>query len=149
MQTLLRSGRLDIKDAQCAVTKDLLKMSYHIISAFAFQKGRFERPKIQFSSKVAKFLGKIRINLTLISLIEDFFVQFLVYEMWLILYFFLQDMAEIFFWRGALSPPPNRAAPLDPACFRIEVLSRNRLASTAYFAIPRYAISLPWKKNEM
>ena len=50
---LLRSSHLDIKDTQCAETKDVLKIAYHIISRFrvmGVQKGRYEHPKIQFSS---------------------------------------------------------------------------------------------------
>ena len=60
MQTLLRSGHLDIKDAQCAETKDGPKISYYIIlrlGAMSVQKGRSGSPKIQCSSKVAKFAG--------------------------------------------------------------------------------------------
>ena len=63
MQTpspLLRSGHLDIKDAKCAKNKYGHEISYHIIlhlGAAGVQKGRFGRPKIQLSSKVAKFAG--------------------------------------------------------------------------------------------
>ena len=56
----IRSGHLDIKDAQCDKKNDGHKISYHIISRWgtaAVQKGRFERPKIKLSSKVAKFAG--------------------------------------------------------------------------------------------
>ena len=42
------------------------------------KKGRFGRLKIQFSSKVAKFVGKIGIEQTLIFCTNDFFVRFLV-----------------------------------------------------------------------
>ena len=55
---ILRSGHLDIKDAQCAKKKGGRKISYHIISrlgAAVVQKGRFGRPKIHLSSKVAIF----------------------------------------------------------------------------------------------
>ena len=65
----LRSGHLDIKDGQCAETKDVLKISYHIISRLGtvgVQKGRFGRPKIKFSSKVAKFARNLEIDLPLI-----------------------------------------------------------------------------------
>ena len=58
---------LDIKDAQCAETKDVLKISYHIMTrlgAMGVQKGRFGRLKIQFFSKVAKFSGQIGIDQT-------------------------------------------------------------------------------------
>ena len=57
---LLRSGHLDIKDAQCAEDKDGRKISYHVVSrlgAVGVQKGRFGRPKIQFSSNVAICAG--------------------------------------------------------------------------------------------
>ena len=67
----LRSDHLNINDAQCAENKDGLKISYHIITCLGttgVQKGRFGRPKVQFSSKVAKFARKIGIDLTLIFL---------------------------------------------------------------------------------
>ena len=54
----LRSGYLDVKYAQCARKNDGCKVVYHIISrlgAADIQKGRFGRPKIQLSSKMAKF----------------------------------------------------------------------------------------------
>ena len=54
----IRSGHLDIKDAQCDKKNDGRKTSCHIISrlgAAAVQKGRFGRPKIQLSSKVTQF----------------------------------------------------------------------------------------------
>ena len=76
----LRSGHFDIKDAQWAETKYMLNISYHIISRFRFmgvQMGRYGRPKIQFSSKVAKFAEKIGIDLTLIFCIYDFFCAIL------------------------------------------------------------------------
>ena len=78
--TPLRSGYLDIKDAQCAETKDVLKISFHIISrlgVMGVQKERFGRLKIQFSSKVAKFSEKKGIDLTLIFCINDFFCAIL------------------------------------------------------------------------
>ena len=55
----LKSGHLDIRDAQCP-KNDGRKISYHIISglgAAAVQKGRFGRPKIQLFSKMAKLAG--------------------------------------------------------------------------------------------
>ena len=64
------------KDAQWAETIDVLKIAYHIISrlgVMGIQKGRFERPKIQFPSKVVKFAVLIRIDLALIFFINDFF----------------------------------------------------------------------------
>ena len=67
--TLFRSDHLDIRDAQCAETKDVVKISHHIISrsgAMGVQRIRFGRPKIQFSLKVAKLAGQIGIDLTLI-----------------------------------------------------------------------------------
>ena len=71
MQTThLRSGHLDIKDAQCAETKDVLKTLYHIISRLGAQKGRFGRPKIEFLSKVDESVGKIGIDLILIDFIS-------------------------------------------------------------------------------
>ena len=56
----LRSGQLDIKDAHCAKKNYGRTISYHIISrldAADVQKGRFWHPKIQLSSKGAKFAG--------------------------------------------------------------------------------------------
>ena len=77
MQTLpLRSGHFDIKDAQYAENKDGRKNSFHIISrlgAVGVQKGRYGRPKLQISSKMTKFAGKIRIDLTLIFPMNEFF----------------------------------------------------------------------------
>ena len=78
----LRSGHLDIKDAQCAKTKEVLKKPYHIISRFrvmSVKKERYDRPKIKFSSIVAKFAGKIGIDLTLIFRINVFFCASLSY----------------------------------------------------------------------
>ena len=46
----LRSGHLDIKYAQCAGTKDVLKISYR--GAVGVKKGHFGHQKIYFSSKV-------------------------------------------------------------------------------------------------
>ena len=72
----LKSGYLDIKDAQCAENKVGRKISYNIISclgALGVQKRPFGHPKIQFSSKVFKFAGKIGIDLTLIFLHKRFF----------------------------------------------------------------------------
>ena len=64
---LLRSGHLDIKDTQCAETKDVLKKSYNITSRFqvmGVEKGRYER---QFLfSEVAKFAETIWIDLIMI-----------------------------------------------------------------------------------
>ena len=54
----LKSGHLDIKDAQCAKKYDGRKISYHIISrlgAAAVQKCVLI--KINFSLKVIKFTG--------------------------------------------------------------------------------------------
>ena len=65
----LRSGHLDIKDAQSTKKNDRRKISYHIISrlgATGVQKGHFGHPNIQLSSKVAKFAGYIGIDLALI-----------------------------------------------------------------------------------
>ena len=80
-----RSGHLDIKDAQCAETKNVLQKSYHIISCFpdmGAQKRHFRCPKIKFSSKVAKFARKIEIDLTIIFRINDFyFMRILVFAM--------------------------------------------------------------------
>ena len=44
-----------------------------------FRKGRFGNPKVEFSSKVAEFAGKIVIDLTLIFYKNNFFVRFLVF----------------------------------------------------------------------
>ena len=54
------SSEIRIKDAQCPKKNDERKISYHIIShlgAAGVHKGRFGRPIIQLSSKVAKFAG--------------------------------------------------------------------------------------------
>ena len=62
--SLYRSSHLDIKDAQCAENKDVLKISYHIISCLGVigvQKWHFGRPKIHFFSKVGRFTGKLGI----------------------------------------------------------------------------------------
>ena len=45
----LRSGHLDIKHAQCAETKDVLKKSYHIITRFRVI-GFFARSKMRKNS---------------------------------------------------------------------------------------------------
>ena len=53
-------GHLDIKDAQCAKKNYCRKISHQIIfclGAEAVQNGRFGRPKIELSSKVAKFVA--------------------------------------------------------------------------------------------
>ena len=50
----------NIKDAQCAENKDGRKISHHTISrlgATVVQKGRFGRPKIKISPKLAKLAG--------------------------------------------------------------------------------------------
>ena len=76
----LRSGHLDIKDAQCAENKYGRKTSYHILSrlgAIGVQKGRFGHPKIQFSSKAAKFVGEIGNDIMLIFCTHDFFCAIL------------------------------------------------------------------------
>ena len=54
----LRNGHLDIKDAQCDENKNGRKVSYHIIS-------RLGAVGVQtFPSKLAKFAGKVGIELT-------------------------------------------------------------------------------------
>ena len=70
----LRSGHLDIKDAQCAENKDVCKISYHIISrwvAAGVQKGAFWAPKNSFVFKNGQISGQIG---------NYFFVRFLVFE---------------------------------------------------------------------
>ena len=63
-----------------------------------------------------------------------------------VMHSFSQELAKI--WRkkivGALGHPPGGmwVVPLDPACFRIEDPSRNRLASSAYLAINPTRFSL-------
>ena len=53
---LLRSGHLDIKYVHCAENKDGRKISYHIISRLgAAGVLTFGHPKMQLSSKVAKY----------------------------------------------------------------------------------------------
>ena len=59
----LRSGHLDIKDAQCAETKDVLKMSYHIISRLGImgiQKECFRHPKFNFFLKWPNLQGILK-----------------------------------------------------------------------------------------
>ena len=81
----LRSGHLHIKDAQCAETKDVLKNPitlYRIFELLASKRSKKIRDKIIFSSKVAKFAGKIEIDLTLFFLHTRLFLynsQFLRY----------------------------------------------------------------------
>ena len=56
MQTL-RSGHLEIKDAQCTENEDVSKFSWYIISRLGVvgvQKGRFGCLKFQFFSKNGK-----------------------------------------------------------------------------------------------
>ena len=77
--TPLKSGHLDIRDAQCANKNDRRKISYHIISrlgAMGRLKERFRHPNIQLSSQVAKSAGYIGIDLTLIFCINDFLCAF-------------------------------------------------------------------------
>ena len=105
------------------VKNDGRKISYHIISrlgAATVQKGRFVRPKIQLSLKVAKFAGYFGFYLDFIFCMNHFFLRFLVFETWSIFYFLLRFF---FFWAGGFA--------------------RDRLASTACFAKPGYAASLP------
>ena len=57
---LLRSGHLDIKDTQCAETKDVLKKSYNITSRFrvmGVQKIQKDAQKIKFSPKVIYYIN--------------------------------------------------------------------------------------------
>ena len=71
----LRSDHLDIKEVQCAETKDVLKISYHIVSRFRVMgvlKVQKDAQKIEFSSKVANFEGKIGIDLKIIFRINIF-----------------------------------------------------------------------------
>ena len=92
----LRSGHLNVKDAQCAETKDVLKKSYHIMSSFqvmGVQKGRFGRPKVKFSLKLAKFTGKIGIDQKIIFCIDDFFCAILSFR----------DMIDFVFFHSGLS----------------------------------------------
>ena len=51
----IKSGYIGIKDAQYAENKDGGKIHHIGFRRRGRQKGRFGRPKIQFSSKVAKF----------------------------------------------------------------------------------------------
>ena len=65
-----------MKDAQRAETKDVLKKLYYIISRFwamGVQKVQKDAQKIEFSSEVVKFAGKIRIDLIIIFNIYSFF----------------------------------------------------------------------------
>ena len=56
----------------------MIGVKFHIaFRRMDFQKERFGHPKIQFSSKVAKFAGKIAIDLTLIFCMNDFFCAIL------------------------------------------------------------------------
>ena len=74
----LRSGQLDIRDAQCVETKDMLKnhiTSYSVFELWASKRGRYGHPKIKFCLKVAKSARKIGIDLKIIFRIIDFFFQ--------------------------------------------------------------------------
>ena len=105
----LRSGHLDIRDAQYAETKDVLKRSYHIISRFqdrGVQKRRYGRRKMKFSSKVAKFSEKIRTDLITNFNINSFFcvtlsfwdiVNFSNYCVQIFQVFFLSVLGHFFF----------------------------------------------------
>ena len=66
------SDHLHIKDARC--TQKMIGVKFHITSHHSVQKGRFWHSKIQLSSKVAKFAGKIEIDLALSCCIHDFFL---------------------------------------------------------------------------
>ena len=59
---------------------------------------------------------------------------FLVFEIWSIIYFFGGHKC-FYFWAGGSAPRPRTFSNWHP--------SRNRLASTAYFAKPGYVASLP------
>ena len=80
----LRSDNLDMKDAQCAETKDERKISYHVISrldAMGVQKGRFWPLEFILFSKVAKFA--VKIGKSSLFCIQYFFLcdsQFLRYD---------------------------------------------------------------------
>ena len=85
---------------------------------------------------MAKLAGKIGIDLKLINCINDFFCAIL--SFW--------DMIDFVFFPLGLSRNLKKyihtyiySVTLDHTCFRIEDPSRNRLASTAYLAKPRYA----------
>ena len=128
-----RSIHLDIKYAQCAENKNGRKISYHIMSHLGVQEGRFGRPKNSnffISSQTCR---------------EDW--NWSDTDFFAVMTFFctiLSSWDMIFFWQGTAPPAPLAGAtPQDPACFRIKDPSWNRLASTAYFAKPRYAASLP------
>ena len=88
----LRSGHLDIKDAQWAKKNDGWEISYLItwrLFATGVQKGRFGCPKIQLSLKVAKFAKQIGIDLALIFCMNDFFCAIL--SFWDIVIFVLSE----------------------------------------------------------
>ena len=75
----LRSGQLDIKDAQCAENKDGRKFhitTYRIWVPRAFKRGILGAQNLNFF-KVAKFAEKIGIDLTLISCRNYFFCAIL------------------------------------------------------------------------
>ena len=118
----------------------MLKKSKHIIPRFCVmvvQKVQKHAQKIKFSSKVAKFAGTIGIDLTIIFCMNDFFCVIL--SFWDMIDFknfvmhsgLSRNKKEIFLVRDFA---PTGAAHLEPVCFSIQDPSRNRLASTAYFA---------------
>ena len=76
----LRSGHLCIKDAQYAQTKEKLYLRffrYLVFELLASKRLTKDSQKIRFSSNVAKFTGKIRIDLTMIFRTDDFFCAIL------------------------------------------------------------------------
>ena len=79
-------------DRALNVLKRMMFIKFHILSRLGDMgdhKGRFGYPKIHLSLKVAKLEGLIRINLTLIYCTNNFFVQFLILEIWSLLIIFV------------------------------------------------------------
>ena len=73
----LRSGHLDIKDAQCAETKEKSCVRFFRFLVIGVLNVQKDAQKIKFSSKVVKFTGKIRTHLTIIFGINHTFCAIL------------------------------------------------------------------------
>ena len=146
---LLRKVHLDIKNADCV--KKMMGVKFHITSyrvwtPQASKSGKIAPQTFNFLHEWLNWQGRLELIWCSFFVWMTFFVQFLVFEIWWILYFFLRDLAEIWrhflllFWVRGLTPPPpphalHRGCALDT--------SRNRLTSTALFAKAGYAASLP------
>ena len=59
----LRSGHLDIKDAQCAETKDVLKKLYRAFDTWASRMGVMGAQKFNFLHKWPNLQGRLTLTL--------------------------------------------------------------------------------------